>query len=128
MTKPPTQPTVIYCGDLEIDRERNFVHLAGRRVQLPYMEFHVLAQIPEGDGRLVAHCQPARASSGAPLPPRQPALHVHGVEFRRERGRPGVITVMFAGLSGLPAGPVLLIKHGPRIRKRGGGGLRRLST
>ena len=86
MTKPPAQQTVIHCGDLEIDRERYFVHLAGRRVQLTYMEFHVLAQIAEGEGRIVAYDELARSFWGAPSTRTQRRLAVLMSRIRSKLG------------------------------------------
>ena len=99
MTKPPAQQTVIHCGDLEIDRERYFVHLAGRRVQLTYMEFHVLAQIAEGDGSIVAYDELARSRWGMPSAAtrRRLAVLVSRIRSKLDEGAPSIETVRRVG-------------------------------
>lgn len=46
---------IIRCGDLEIDRERYLVWVAGQRVHLTFMEFHVLVAIAEQAGGVASY-------------------------------------------------------------------------
>lgn len=48
-------PTVIRCGEMEVDRERYLVHVAGRRVHLTFMQFHILVAIAEQAGTVASY-------------------------------------------------------------------------
>ena len=48
-------PAIIRCNDMEVDRERYLVRVADRRVQLTFMEFHVLVAIAEQAGRVASY-------------------------------------------------------------------------
>ena len=52
---PPLPPAVIRSGALEIDRERYLVTFAGRRIDLTYMEFHLLLAVAQGAGRVISY-------------------------------------------------------------------------
>ncbi len=48
-------PAIIRCGDMEVDRERYLVWVAGRRVHLTFMEFRVLVAIAEQAGAVAPY-------------------------------------------------------------------------
>ena len=58
-------PTIIRCGDMEVDCERHLVRVANRRVDLTFMEFRVLVAIAERAGKVAPYSALAQRFGGA---------------------------------------------------------------
>lgn len=57
--------SIIRCGELEVDRERYLVSVAGRRVHLTFMEFNILVAIAKQVGKVASYDALTRQFWGA---------------------------------------------------------------
>ncbi len=98
-TPPPGGHGAIRFGDLEIDSERYLVTVAGRRVQLSYMQFQVLLRVARGEGRIVTYEQLSRAVWGDSSSPtrRRLAVLISRIRSRLGDGAAYIDTVRRVG-------------------------------
>ena len=103
---PPLPPAVIRSGALEIDRERYLVTFAGRRIDLTYMEFHLLLAVAQGAGRMISYDDLARSfwQEASARTRRRLAVLVSRIRAKLDDGAACIDTVHRVGYRLLPVG------------------------